>query len=77
VKRTTVAIDSDLLRRLKREAAESGRSLQSVINEKLRLAIQRAPAPKYELRLRGWDATLQPGVDIADRDKLFDLMDGR
>ena len=29
------------------------------------------------LRLKGWEAQEQPGVDILDRDKLFDLMNGR
>ena len=28
-------------------------------------------------QLQGWEAKEQPGVDLLDRDKLFDLMDGR
>ena len=31
----------------------------------------------YELTLEGWQAEEQPGVDLLDRDNLFDLMDGR
>jgi len=29
------------------------------------------------LELRGWKTIEQPGVDLFDRDKLFDLMNGR
>jgi len=29
------------------------------------------------LDLAGWDAERLPGVDILDRDKLFDVMDAR
>jgi hypothetical protein len=31
---------------------------------------------RFVLRLQGSRATEQPGVNILDRDKLFDLMDG-
>jgi hypothetical protein len=29
----------------------------------------------YRLKLQGWKAELQPGVDILDRNSLFDAMD--
>jgi hypothetical protein len=71
-------IEESLLRLLKKKAAEEGRTLQDVANEALRRGLaQRASRPGYRLRLRGWKAVEQPGVDILDRDKLFDLMDGR
>ena len=76
--RTTLAIDADLLRRLKQKAAREGKPLQDVANELLRQAlVQQTPRPKIKLTLRGWKARQQPGVDLLDRDKLFDLMDGR
>jgi hypothetical protein len=31
----------------------------------------------HRLALQGWEAAIQPGVDILDRDTLFDVMDGR
>lgn len=31
----------------------------------------------FKLALLGWEAAQQPGVDVLDRDKLFELMDGR
>lgn len=52
--------------------------MQDLANDLLRDGLDRldTPAP-YELELEGWDAEIQPGVDLNDRDKLFDLMDGR
>jgi plasmid stability protein len=76
--RTTLAIDDDLLRQLKENAAKQGKTLAALANDLLRyaLAVQSQPRP-YKLALQGWKAELQPGVDILDRDKLFDLMNGR
>ena len=76
--RTTMKMEADLLRQLKERAAREGRSMQELASDLLRdgLARLRDPAP-YRLRLEGWEAREQPGVDLLDRDKLFDLMDGR
>ena len=76
--RTTIAIDDDLLRRIKEKAAREGRSFQDLANSLLRQALaQQVARPRIKLALRGWKARQQPGVDLLDRDKLFDLMDGR
>jgi plasmid stability protein len=76
--RTTLALDDDLLRKLKERAARQGRTLQDVANELLRHALYHQERPeKVKLELHGWEATEQPGVDLLDRDKLFDLMNGR
>jgi plasmid stability protein len=76
--RTTLAIDDDLLKRMKEKAAREGRTLQGVANDLLRQAlVQPRPRIKPRLVLRGWEAVERPGVDLFDRDKLFDLMDGR
>jgi plasmid stability protein len=76
--RTTLALDDDLLKKIKEKAAREGRTSQDVANELLRQALnQPAPKKKHKLSLRGWTATEQRGVDLLDRDKLFDLMDGR
>jgi plasmid stability protein len=78
VTRTTLAIDEDLLKRIKEQAAREGRTFQGVANDLLRQAlVQQRPKHKTRLALRGWKAVEQPGVDLLDRDKLFDLMDGR
>jgi len=76
--RTTLAIDDDLLKRLKEKAAREGRTLQETANELLKQALApRRGQKRIKLNLRGWRAVTQPGVDLLDRDKLFDLMDGR
>ena len=76
--RTTLAIDDDLLKRIKEKAAREGRTLQDVANQLLRNAlVQWKPKRNLKLKLRGWKATERPGVDLLDRDKLFELMDGR
>ena len=76
--RTTLAIDDDLLRRIKEKAAREGRTFQEVANDLLRHALHhQRPQRATKLELRGWTAQERPGVDLLDRDKLFDLMDGR
>jgi hypothetical protein len=75
--RTTLAIDDDLLKRIKEKAAREGGTLQGVANALLREGLRQKPKHARKLVLRGWKAAVQPGVDLLDRDKLFDLMDGR
>lgn len=78
MKRTTLTIDDDLLVQLKQRAASQGKSMGVVVNDLLRQAISsQFRQEPFSLDLEGWDAELQPGVDILDRDKLFNLMNGR
>lgn len=73
--RTTLHIDDRLLAELKARAAREGRSMQSLANDLLRKGLAPAVADsEYRLELRGWDAEPRPGVDILDRDALFELM---
>jgi plasmid stability protein len=76
--RTTLAIDDDLLERLKEKSARESRPMHEVANDLLRQAlVEQAPRERVKIQLRGWEAVQQPGVDLLDREKLFDLMDGR
>jgi plasmid stability protein len=77
MKRTTLKIDESVLRRLKQRAAREGRSLQDLANQPLRRGLATHERAPYTLELTGWDAAEQPGVDLLDRDALFDLLDGR
>lgn len=70
-------IDDALLREIKKKAAIEGRTLQDVANDLLRQALRSRSREPFRLQLQGWEAKEQPGVDLLDRDKLFDLMDGR
>lgn len=51
--------------------------MQSVANDLLRQGLAAPAASDYRLELLTWKPELQPGVDLFDRDKLFDLMEGR
>ena len=74
--RTTLRIDDELLRRLRRRAADEGRTLQDVTNEALRRGLEvRRPTADYRLELRGWEARLRSGVDLTDRGTLLDAME--
>jgi hypothetical protein len=78
MKRTTVALDERLLRDLKATAAKRGITLAALVNELLRQALAAKPGRgEYKFKFGGWKSELQPGVDICDRNKLFDLLDGR
>jgi plasmid stability protein len=78
MKRTTLVFDEDLLARLKALAAREGTTLQALVNALLRRALaEPSQEQPYRLALEGWDAEVQSGVDLLDRDKLFDLMGGR
>ena len=77
MRRTTLAFDDALFRLLKKRATDEGRSLQDLVNDLVRQALMPRRKPGYKLKLHGWQAREQPGVDLLDRDKLFDLMDGR
>jgi hypothetical protein len=77
VTRTTLKLDAALLRKLKQQAAAEGTTLQDLANRLLRGALARPQKRPYTLTLAGWSATVQPGVDLLDRDSLFDAMQGR
>lgn len=75
MKRTTFALDDGLLRLLKKRVAEEGRSVQALAGDLLRRGLARPKMSECRLELQGWHADELPGVDLVDRDKLFDLMD--
>ncbi len=78
--RTTLTLSDDVLRMARQKAARENRSLKDVINESLRLGLtlgQRRLERKYAFRLKTVRGRIMPGVDLHDRDKLFDLLDGR
>ena len=76
--RTTLSIDEPLLRKLKATAARQGITMAALVNQLLRQSLAGSPKKEaYKYTFGGWEAELQPGVDICDRDKLFDLLDGR
>ena len=76
--RTTIEISNELLRQAKKRAADEGVPLKKVIEEALRLYLEKRPKnKKYELRWHTERGRFLPGVRLDDRDALFDLMEGR
>ena len=77
--RTTLNLDDNLMRVAKRRAAETGRTLSSMIETALREIIEKEneTKPSYRLRWVTVKGGVQPGVDLDDRDALIDRMEGR
>jgi hypothetical protein len=77
--RTTLNLDSSLLRAAKRRAAETGRTLTAIIEEALHCYLEHPSRPGKPYRYvpltkRG---RLVPGVDLAGRDALYERMEDR
>ena len=76
--RITIDISDQLLREAKKKAANEGIPLQELVEVALRGYLGRRPKRAgYRLRWRAERGRLMPGVNLDDRDALFDLMDGR
>jgi plasmid stability protein len=73
--RTTLVLDDQIVRQIKKKAAEEGRTFQAVANELLRQALAQPRRQPYRLNLQGWKGELLPAVDICDRNTLFDILD--
>ena len=74
--KTTLNIDDTVMAELKREAARQGRTMSELVETALRLLLRqqrkRGPIPALPTFHSG--GTL---VDIADRDALYQAMEGR
>jgi hypothetical protein len=77
--RTTLDLEDRVLRDAKRRAVQEGRTLTAVIETALRQYLAPAPPPRsrFRLRLLTKKGRLLPGVDLSDRDSLYDRMEGR
>jgi len=70
----TITIDEDLLKRIEEKAAKESRTAEQIANELLRSSLN--GQKPYKLELEGWNAQLRPGVDLSDRNQMYELMDG-
>jgi Bacterial antitoxin of type II TA system, VapB len=77
--RTTLDLEDALLRAAKQRAAGEGRTLTAVITEALRryLVPPTRSAKPFRLRLLIKKGRVLPGVNVADRDALYERMEGR
>ncbi len=73
--KTTLNIDSTVMRLLKEEAARRGCTMTELVESALRLFLQQKPQPRRLPPL----PTFKSGgllVDIADRESLYPVMEG-
>jgi hypothetical protein len=75
--RTTLNIEDSLMRKLKRQAREQGRTLTDIFEEALRLYTQprEERAPRFVWSPEVTDAEPSRGVDFSDRDALYRAME--
>jgi Arc/MetJ family transcription regulator len=76
--RTTVRLDEHLLAQAKKQAAESGKTLTSVLEDALRESLSRrkalGKAKPVRLKTVKGDG-VRPGVDLDDSASLLDVME--
>ena len=77
--RTTIEIGDELFRQAKRRAADDHVTLREIVEKALRGYLGPRPRrKKYKLRWGpGQKGRLMPGVDLDDRDSLYEIMEGR
>ncbi len=74
--KTTLNIDATVMAELKREAARQGRTMSELVETALRLLLRSQKKRKTLPALPTFDGG-EPLVDIADRNALYDAMEGR
>lgn len=74
--KTTLVIPDQVFRDLKRQSAESGRTLSDLVTELLRIGLREQQKPKRKRLppLPSFKMGL-PKVNIADRDELYHAME--
>jgi len=75
--RTTLNIEDELMRRVKQRALEMGSTITAVVEEALRAVVAgKAPrATSFSLEWIPVSGRTRPGIDLADRDSLYEAMD--
>ena len=79
--RTTIRLDDNFLRQVKREAQRRGETITSMIEQGLRLVLAssqpRQPRKRVKIPVSREGGGVAPGVDLNDSAALLDLMEGR
>ena len=76
--RTTLVIDDELFRELKRRALEENRTLSDLTQEVLRRGLEGRKPPRRSPRVKLPSFAMgSPKVDLADRDQLYEVLDRR
>ena len=74
--KTTLVIDDGIMIRLREEAARQGRTLSELVEAALRLMLERRDEPQELPPLPSFHGG-RPLVDVADREALYQAMEGR
>lgn len=76
--RTTLTIDDEVYRLIKQRAAQTGRTVGTVVEEALRAALLASPTvPTSPVELPVDEGGPLPGVDLDDSSALYDLTEQR
>jgi len=77
--RTTLDIDDRILAAARRRAAEKGTTLTAFVEHALAASLldRGASESRYEFRWTTHRGRTLPGVDLSDRDRLLERMEGR
>ncbi len=75
--RTTLNIEDELMKRVKKRAAETGSTITEVVEEALRAAVagQAPSATRFSLSWHPVAGRTRPDIDLADRDSLYEAME--
>jgi predicted transcriptional regulator len=75
--RTTLTLDDDVAASLQLEARRSGRPYRAVVNDALRLGLERRVTVEREpFRVEARDLGLRPDLDLDDIEGLLDAIEG-
>jgi hypothetical protein len=74
--KTTLVIDDTVMERLRQEAARQGRTISELVEAALRSFLERSPKRAPPPPLPSFDSG-GAYVDIADREALYQAMEGR
>jgi hypothetical protein len=74
--KTTLNIDDTVMARLRRESARTGRTMSELVETALRGLLQAKAAPATLAPLPSWNSG-GAVVDVADREALYQAMEGR
>jgi len=74
--KTTLEIDDNVMRRLKQQAARQGKTISELVEAALRKALE-TESPRGKLPPLPRFRSGGPLVDIADREALYQAMEGR
>ena len=75
IMRTTIDIDDPILREVKAIHEKDGRSMGAVVSELLADALSRRHARRVPSAFRWTARGMKPLVDLADKDRLFAVLD--